>query len=332
MSEHTLYNMDTYIYEIIAKKLSSISTPEEEAILQEWREASPDNEAAYAKTVQVWQDAPRSLRLSGNKQFNAAAAWSKVDQVLQQPATPAKTVRMSVVKLAAAAVLLISLSVGAWWIASRPSLKVQELAANDGKIHSLELADKSVITLRPGAKIKYSEGAERVVTLEGEAFFEVATDPHRPFLVKTPNQSVVEVLGTSFTVKTADAHTTVIVSTGKVKLGMENDTSSVILTSGQKGTWGDGQLSAVNNDNPNFMAWKTGILQFNDQSLVEILPQLADFYGKVIRIEDGYQATAAQQKATISFQDQSCDEVLHELQLLLGFNYKQEGDTIVIGK
>ncbi|QJB37677.1 FecR domain-containing protein [Chitinophaga oryzae] len=324
--------MDTYIYEIIAKQLSSVSTPEEDTILREWREASPDNEAAYIKARQVWQDAPRSLPLSRQKQFNAAAAWSKVDQVLQQEAPPAKTVRMPVFKIAAAAVLLITLSAGAWWLASRPSLKVQELAANEGKIKSLELSDKSVITLRPGAKIKYSEGAERVVTLEGEAFFEVAADPRHPFLVKTPNQSVVEVLGTSFTVKTADAHTTVVVSTGKVRLGRANDTTSVILTSGQKGVWGNGQLSADDNDDPNFMAWKTGIFQFNDQSLLEILPQLADFYGKVIRIEDGYQATAAQQKATISFQDQSCDEVLHELQLLLGFHYKQEGDTIVIGR
>lgn len=324
--------MDTYIYEIIAKQLSSVSTPEEDTVLREWREASPDNETAYIKARQIWQDAPRGGQLPRQKQFDAAAAWRKVDQALQPPAAPAKTVRLPILKIAAAAVLLVTLSAGAWWLASRPSLKVQELAANEGKIRSLELSDKSVITLRPGAKIKYSEGSERVVTLEGEAFFEVAADPRHPFLVKTPNQSIVEVLGTSFTVKTADAHTTVIVSTGKVKLGRANDTSSVILTSGQKGVWGNGQLSAADNDDPNFMAWKTGILQFNDQSLVEILPQLADFYGKVIRIEDGYQATAAQQKATISFQDQSCDEVLHELQLLLGFNYKQEGDTIVIGK
>ncbi|MBC9933454.1 FecR family protein [Chitinophaga qingshengii] len=323
--------MDTYIYEIIAKQLSFTSTPEEDAILREWREASPENEADFQKAGKIWQDA-QPHHLPRQKQFDTAAAWAKVDQVLQQPVVSAKTVRLPVIKLVAAAVLLIALTAGAWWIASRPSLKVQELAANDGKIRTLELADKSVITLRPGARIKYSEGAERVVTLEGEAFFDVATDPRRPFLVKTPNQSVVEVLGTSFSVKTADAHTTVIVASGKVRLGMENDTSSVILTSGQKGTWGNGELSAVNNDDPNFMAWKTGILQFNDQSLVEILPQLTDFYGKVIRIEDGYQATAAQQKATISFQNQSCDEVLHELQLLLGFNYKQEGDTIVIGK
>ncbi|RBL90803.1 FecR family protein [Chitinophaga flava] len=321
--------MDTYIYEIVAKQLSSQSSPEEEVILQQWRDASAENEAEYQKTRQIWQDAPGHL--PQQKQFDTAAAWNKVDRALHQ-AAPVRTIRMATIKYAAAAVLLIALTAGAWWLASRPSLKVQELAANDGKIKSLELSDKSMITLRPGARIKYSEGAERVVELEGEAFFEVAVDPHHPFVVKTPNQSIVEVLGTSFTVKTVDAHTTVIVTSGKVKLGMENDTSSVILTSGQKGVWGDGQLSSADNDEPNFMAWKTGILQFNDQSLVEILPQLADFYGKVIRIEDSYQATATQQKATISFQDQSCDEVLHELQLLLGFNYRQEGDTIVISK
>lgn len=322
--------IDSYIYEIIAKQLSAASSPEEDSVLQQWLEAAEENRNEYEKIRQIWQDAHKAIRT--HQQFDAAAAWKKIDPAQHAQLPVLKKVRFNAIKYAAAAVLLVLLSAGAWWLASRPSLKVQELAANDGKIKSLELPDRSVITLRPGAHIKYSEGRRRIVELEGEAYFEVANDPSHPFLVKTPNQSIIEVLGTSFTVNTAGKQTTVVVASGKVKLGMENDTSAVILTSGQKGTWGDGRLSARDNDNPNFMAWKTGILKFNDQSLVEILPQLADFYGKVIRIEDTYHETASQQKATITFHAQSCDEVLHELQLLLGFNYRTEGDTIVISK
>jgi transmembrane sensor len=300
--------------------------------LAEWLEASPANRTTYDKLQQIWQDSSGAFK--PQKQYNAAAAWQKVDATLQQ-APPAR-IRFMGARYAAAAALLILLTAGAWWIASRPAAKsLQEMAANDGKIKRVQLADKSVITLRQGARIKYSDdynGNQRIVELEGEAFFEVANDPSHPFLVKTANQSVIEVLGTSFTVETANSYTHVIVASGKVKLGAIGDTSAVILTSGQKGVWNNGQVSALDNDDPNFMAWKTGILQFNDQSLVEILPQLADFYGKVIRIDDAYKGTASQQKATISFHDQSCDEVLHELQLLLGFNYKQEGDTIVISQ
>ncbi|HVI49557.1 MAG TPA: FecR domain-containing protein [Chitinophaga sp.] len=329
---------DTYIYELIAKQLSGSSSDAEAAELQEWLNASPENQATYTSLKQIWQDAPGAYQ--SQKQYNTTAAWQKVSSVVHpgvQDQAPIRTkVRRLGFKYAAAAAVLILLSAAAWWLASRPSTaKIQEVAANDGKIKSLKLADKTTVTLRQGSRIKYSEdfsNGDRIVELEGVAFFEVADDPSHPFVVKTPNQSVVEVLGTSFTVETGDSSTTVIVTSGKVKLGTHDDPNAVILASGQKGVWGNGQVITNSNDDVNFMSWKTGILQFNDQSLVEILPQLADFYGKVIRIDDAYTGTAAQRKATITFHDQSCDEVLHELQLLLGFNYKQEGDTIVISQ
>ncbi|WP_158267182.1 FecR family protein [Chitinophaga niastensis] len=323
-------HLDTYIYELIAKKLSDQCNEAESATLQQWLDASADNQAEYAILTQLWQDSPRAI--TPKREYNTAAAWQKTNKTLQ-PATG--KIRAIGLKYAAAAAILVLLTTGAWWLASRPSLKEQELVANDGKIKSFELPDKSIVTLRQGARIKYINGYhndQRVVELEGEAFFEIANDPAHPFLVKTPNQSVIEVLGTSFTVQTGKDSTTVIVASGKVKLGAKDDPSAVILASGEKGIWGNGQVSAKHNDDPNFIAWKTGILQFNDQSLLEILPQLADFYAKDIRIDDSYRETASQQKATITFRNQSCDDVLHELQLLLGFHYKQEGDTVVISQ
>ncbi|WP_326992407.1 FecR family protein [Chitinophaga sp. 212800010-3] len=251
-----------------------------------------------------------------------------------RPAVPSR-IRSLYAKYAAAAAVLILLTAGAWWLETRSSLKKHELAANDGKIKSLELPDHSTVTLRQGARIRYVNGYhhnQRIVELEGEAFFDIANDPDHPFLVRTPNKSIIEVLGTSFTVQTGADSTAVTVASGSVKLGLENDTTAIVLASGQRGVWGNGQLYAQNNNNPNYIAWKTGILQFNDLPLVDILPQLADFYAKDIRIDEKYRETASQQKATITFRDQSCDEVLHELQLLLGFNYKQTGDTIVISQ
>ncbi|NLU93534.1 FecR family protein [Chitinophaga sp. Ak27] len=323
-------HLDTYLHELIAKKLSGQSTEAESATLQEWLDKSPENRAEYEVLAKIWGDSPSAVIQS--RQYNTAAAWEKTGGVIQSNTSKVKYLYT---KYAAAAAILILLTVGAWWLESRSGLKKHELAANDGRIRSLELPDKSTVTLRQGARIRYINGYhnnQRIVELEGEAFFEIASDPSHPFLVKTPNQSVVEVLGTSFTVQTGKDSTTVVVASGSVKLGVEGDTASLVLASGQRGTWGNGQLYARNNNNPNFIAWKTGILQFNDQSLLEILPQLADFYAKDIRIDEKYKETAAQQKATITFQHQSCDDVLHELQLLLGFKYQQEGDTIVISQ
>ncbi|WP_143306781.1 FecR domain-containing protein [Chitinophaga vietnamensis] len=321
---------DTYIHEIIAKQLSSQISPEEAQTLETWLNADPANRETYTKLAQLWRDVPAALP---TRQYNTAAAWQKVNQALQPAAAP--KVRSMWIKYAAAAAVLLILSAGAWWMANSPSRGMHEVSATDGKIKEVVLADKSKVTLRPGATIRYTNeylNNQRIVELKGDAFFDIAQDPGHPFFVKTPDHSIIEVLGTSFIVQTRDSGTIVIVASGKVKLGREKDDSNVILETGRKGVSTDKDVYATDNDNLNFLAWKTGILQFNDQSLVEILPQLADFYGKVIRIEDTYRETAAQQKATISFKDQSCDEVLHELQLLLGFKYRQEGDTIVISQ
>jgi transmembrane sensor len=321
---------DTYLHELIAKKLSGQCTEAESAALQQWLDASPENQAEYKILSDLWRNS--TVAVGSQRSYNVAAAWDKTNQAIQPPSS---RIRSLYTKYAAAAAILVLLTAGAWWLESRSALKKHELAANDGKIKSFELPDKSMVTLRQGARIRYINGYhhdQRVVELEGEAFFEIANDPGHPFLVKTPNQSVIEVLGTSFTVQTGKDSTAVIVASGKVKLGLEGDTAAVILGSGQRGVWGNGQLYARSNNNPNFIAWKTGVLQFNDQSLLEILPQLADFYAKDIRVDDKYTETASQQKATITFRNQSCDDVLHELQLLLGFKYQQDGDTIVISQ
>ncbi|GEP92073.1 FecR family protein [Chitinophaga terrae (ex Kim and Jung 2007)] len=320
---------DTYYYDLMAKKLSGHCTAAEINELEQWLAASPEHQAEYDILSKIWQD---SVPADSARTYNPDSAWQKVESATA-PATPVRPMA-NWKKFSAAAAVIAAVAAASWFFSHTPPKK-HELAANEGKIKSIQLPDKSMVTLRQGARIKYINGYhhdKRVVELEGEAFFEVANDPEHPFLVKTANESYIEVLGTSFTVQSTKDSTAVIVATGQVRLGAENDTADVILNAGQRGVWGNGQLSSRNNNNPNFIAWKTGVLAFNDQSLLEILPQLADFYAKEIRIDSNYQTTAAKQKATITFSNQSCDDALHELQLLLGFNFRHEGDAIVISQ
>lgn len=321
---------DTYYYDLMAKKLSDLCTSTEDKELEQWLTASAEHQAEFDILSKIWQD---SVPTANQRTYNPELAWQKVERATSS-SSPIRSIS-NWKKLSVAAAVIAVIASTSWFFFFNNTIKKHELAANDGKIKSIQLPDKSMVTLRQGARIKYINGYhhdKRVVELEGEAFFEVANDPEHPFLVKTANESFIEVLGTSFTVQSSKDSTTVTVASGQVRLGAENDTANVVLGAGQRGIWGNGQVSARSNNNPNFIAWKTGVLAFNDQSLLEILPQLADFYAKEIRIDSNYRATAAQQKATITFSQQSCDDVLHELQLLLGFNFKHEGDTIVISQ
>jgi transmembrane sensor len=85
------------------------------------------------------------------------------------------------------------------------------------------LPDGSSVVLAKGARITYNRllnGQKREVSLTGEAFFNVAKNPHKPFYIYTPNM-VVKVLGTSFRVTTNDTKESVAVKTGKVSVFMK---------------------------------------------------------------------------------------------------------------
>jgi len=82
------------------------------------------------------------------------------------------------------------------------------------------LPDGSKVTLAKGARISYNRllnGKKRKVFLSGEAFFDVAKNPEKPFTICTKNM-LIEVLGTSFKVNASDGKESVVVRTGKVSV------------------------------------------------------------------------------------------------------------------
>lgn len=82
------------------------------------------------------------------------------------------------------------------------------------------LPDGSRVTLAKGARISYNRllnGKKRKVFLSGEAFFDVAKNPEKPFTICTKNM-LIEVLGTSFKVNASDGKESVVVRTGKVSV------------------------------------------------------------------------------------------------------------------
>src|SRR5690606_38032915 len=136
-------------------------------------------------------------------------------------------------KVAAAIVLLIG---GYWYFGKNPhpapvtyeaatesiGLKTIEKINNGEKPLTISLSDGSSITLQPGSRLRYPEEFavdRREVILSGEAFFDIAGNPARPFLVYA-NEIVTRVLGTSFSIKAYenDSDVTVKVVTGKVSV------------------------------------------------------------------------------------------------------------------
>jgi ferric-dicitrate binding protein FerR (iron transport regulator) len=195
------------------------------------------------------------------------------------------------------------------------------------------LSDGTVVWLNGESKLYYPStfsGSTREVTLEGEAFFEVAKDSLKPFLIEA-QQSLTQVLGTSFNVRAYEGEETVEVAvlTGKVAFkAQEVESSQTLLLPGCSGIYhkSGNRVKKVKNEDENFLSWKTGTLTFGRTPLAKVAADLSRHYKKEIRIED---ATISTLQITTSFSGQTLLQVLDEISLLLNISYQIEGDQVI---
>jgi transmembrane sensor len=159
------------------------------------------------------------------------------------------------------------------------------LSTPRGGEFKVTLEDGTVVWLNAQSQLYYPEsfeGNERRVKLVGEAFFEVAKNPDKPFYVETDKQ-IVRVYGTKFNICSyADdpvAYTTLLSGSISLKLNMGNN-SEVMLTPGHQALF-ERTTSAVNIhavDAESVTSWRNGRFVFDDQSLDQIMRTLSRWY------------------------------------------------------
>lgn len=157
------------------------------------------------------------------------------------------------------------------------------MATPKGRQFSIQLPDGSKAWLNAASSITYPTafvGDERPVTISGEVYFEVVKDAKRPFKVTANDNTVIQVLGTSFNVKAyaGDASVNTTLLEGSVRLSAFQKTQ--VLTPGQQTlVKADGDIELIKNaDIQKIMAWKNGLFNFQDESLEEVMKQLERWY------------------------------------------------------
>lgn len=323
--------MNERIDKIIARKLSGEATAGELQELQDWLSADSRNREEYERVAAFWQ---QSDELFGSVSFDVNTAWEKVAArtVNTLPAAPKRIALLSWSKyLAAAAALLL---LGLFLFGPGRGNKMETLTATDTNL-DLVLPDQSRIILRKGSSISYPAAFaanERRVKLEGEAFFEVTRDEHKPFIIAA-EQVNVKVLGTSFTVKCNAGTAQVTVSSGKVQMISSRDTGSyLVLTSGKQGNFSGEQLSETTVADSNYLFWKTGKLYYERKPLHSIVAELEQYYHRQVRIAPGTSSAIQEQLITISFDNQSIEAVLNELCQVARCTWQQKNQQYVIAE
>ncbi len=298
----------TDIDELLAKRLAGETEPEEEQTIEAWLTESAENRQYFAGLQRLWQRATPS---PAARSVDVEAALQKVrGQLREHPAPRARVVRLGVWLPAAAAA--IALLIAAFWFFRSPApVQPTEIATTTTTLTDT-LTDGSVVVLNRHSGLRVAENfnrKERRMRLSGEAYFQVAHDSTRAFIVEV-EQLEVRVLGTEFNVddRSEPGRVTVTVTTGKVQLRTPIQTE--LLTAGQQAVYesANGKITRLAQPKANALAYKNRQFTFDGTPLREVVQQLSDAYGVDISLKN-----KALEKCPLSvrFPNRPLEEVLN---------------------
>jgi len=208
------------------------------------------------------------------------------------------------------------------------------LSTPRGGQYKISLPDGTQVWLNAASEITYPTvfvGNRREVTIKGEAYFEVAKNPSKPFIVKADNNMQVEVLGTHFDVN-AYSDDNMIKTTlleGSVKVSNASETK--MLQPGEQMQMNkNGILKVVKDiDVESVVAWQEGIFNFNEADIITIMKQLSRWYN----VDVVYEGAIPKDIFTaIISKNNNINQVLHMLETTLRVHFKVQNKTIYVSE
>lgn len=246
----------------------------------------PDNESSrkeFEDYMNVWE---KSADVSEFDNIDAERDWQKLRTKIRiSPRRQRIPLKNYLLRIAAVLILALGLAYMFTEIVnigpSTSSDYIESFAEVENTL--LELPDGSRIYMNKNTKIiRNSEfgNTNRDIILEGEGFFEVSRNESLPFKVHTLN-STVEVLGTSFNVKSESHEVTVGVLSGKVAFYLsEEKLKRVELEPNNTGKFNTANQSLLKHDllDANSLAWHTGEFKFEGTPVNEVCETVADYF------------------------------------------------------
>lgn len=316
-----MINKDSDIEIIISRYLSKEATPEEIKVLDDWISATPENYRSFLSQKNVWEVSHRAFN---PEEIDVNSAHRKVMEQILHPNQPV-SVRPKLSFLhywqQVAAILLLPLLILSAYLYFKPASQIaetyQELFTPYGTWSVVNLPDGSKVWLNAGSSLKYPtqfNDKQRVVSMQGEAYFEVESDKEHPFIVKT-KQLTVEATGTAFNVNAyaPDHVAAVTLVKGKVAVTLDQK-KTISLSPGEKIDYNLAtSLYNVNKTNTyKWCSWKDGILIFRDDPLEYVFKRLGQTYNVEFILKD---AELGKYSYKATFEGESLNEILRLLEM-----------------
>lgn len=318
--------------DLITKKLSGEISFDEDKRLEVWLSEDKENQQIFDSYQSTWNEMDR-VKDKSSREIDME--WTRLDQEIDfetsAPKAKERSLFANVYRYAATLLFVVLAGFTVYYFLYDQGTK--QLVA-EVQIQEVELSEGSKVTVNSNSELTYPKQFKedkRVVALSGEAFFEVAKDPKRPFIIKT-GEIRVEVLGTSFNVKAYENHDNieVTVSSGKVAVyRTENPDERVVLIKGQKAVFykSTTKIEASINDNINFNSWKTKEIIFEDTPMPDVVRIINEIYKSDLKLVGGQLNECP---VTTTFDNQSLESILNVLESTLDLKIEPKGKAFEI--
>lgn len=355
---------------LLSKKIAGEASPEELTELEQLMQQHPEWQYAAQNLADIWQSEKATNTADEEDAYLLHVQRMKEqgvpfeDNVLY--AYPAEeqprishfaAYRKIYISIAVAASILTAVFVFSSQLKQTDkALAVKEpneITTNNGSRTKVQLPDGSVVWLNAGSKIKYDENfgsTTRDVVLSGEAFFEVAKNKEKPFIIHTPAIDV-KVLGTAFNVKAypKDPTTETSLIHGSIEVTIKSRSNNKIILSpneklivennpaGNRENSSTGKPEPVVSINPikpnrtdstiNEIQWVQNRLVFDDEPLEDIARKMERWYNVTIEIKTN---GLLNKRISGSFVNENIDQAMEALSITGRFRYKRTNNTITI--
>jgi transmembrane sensor len=326
---------------ILAKYLDMEINDQEMQLMEKY--IMSDNE--YAQIIEEVKKAWLANKKQQNMiEVNTDSAWKKLKDRIEQTQTAAKNekkISLSskhriipfFLRIAAMLILAAGISYILYRTIIQPDRNSDTMTVRSGPDQSIEstLPDGSTILLKAQGKLEYKHQTSgvREVILQGEAYFNVSHNPDEPFIVKT-DQALIQVMGTSFCVEVDHDNNKVkvFVESGRVLLSdRSNKNLSRFIEPGFIGIVSKKGIDQEENQNINYLAWKTKKLVFRETRLEDVVNDLNHTFGTNIVYGD---TKIGECLFTGTFYNQPVDTLLQVLKTAFNLDIEVNRSEIIL--
>ncbi len=285
--------------------------------LEIWLGHSAEHRAAFVDADNMWCALDRHARAIRERFGDEAARSTKslVQLRLRAIATIA----------AIAATIVVAVLAYLHWTPAGASYTTAK-----GETRNIVLADSSKIYLNTDSRIsvRFTRNERRVAMAEGEALFDVAKDPARPFLIEVGDRQI-RVVGTEFDVLHYDGRLKVSVLRGIVSVApASGGAQPVKLEVGQQLRHRDrtAEMDVRRIDTGEAASWRDGHLVYKDATLAQVVSDLNRYFPKPIAVSEGARTLRFSGVLVLDSEDQ----VVRRLQSFLPVTAETSGGTILL--